>query len=236
MLAVLQAAQGPGGQGPGGAAGGAAGATATTPGIPATPPEAEPEPAPARAARQRLERRDNLPRFLGGTAWQGLGRVGDRLSRWMAPKLDRMADQPVPGGLLGMFLLNLAFLLAVVPANAQGYTRLQLLWLTLLNQTMLPESVTPQVVPDSALMAAATAGVVAVDHAATAVGDVARALGGVVTPAATAAAGLAGVAGSLPPWVQGALGGVAGALTHQSFTPPSQANPAAPPPPPTVTI
>ena len=119
-----------------------------------------------------------------GSLWSGLG-------DHFAPFAERLGNAPVPGGLGGLFALNLLFLCAIVPVNAQGYTRLQLLYLTLINRTKLPEEQPPITVPDSPLFAASAAAIASVEDAASGIKAVASALGADVSQVGNVLSGIA---------------------------------------------
>lgn len=109
-------------------------------------------------------------------------KAGSKLQKAITPlqaKLDRWADKPVPGGLAGLFLINLLFLGFVVPANAQGYTRFQLLWLTLNNQTSLPEMKEEVGIPNSPIVQGVMDIAQGIGIAADALGGIAGAVSGI---------------------------------------------------------
>lgn len=141
-------------------------------------------PMPAQASRQ-LQDLQNQNRPLGGvrtgsqgflgSVWKGLNAIGEKLS----PTATRVGDQPTPGGIGTLFALNLLFLAAIVPANAQGYTRLELIWLTLMNRTHLDSEIPPPAVPNNALIEAAIGTAEGIQEAAQAIGNVAGSIAGV---------------------------------------------------------
>lgn len=77
-----------------------------------------------------------------------LGKAADTIG---APGLGKqsavewLASRPTPGGIGTLLVIILLFVAVIVPVAA-GYTRLQLLWLTLLGKTELPDAAgnTPQ--------------------------------------------------------------------------------------------
>jgi hypothetical protein len=113
----------------------------------------------------------------GGILGKRAQTVWDRIGNGIKPIADRLANVPEPTGIGGLFMLNLLFLFAIVPANSQGFTRLQLLWLTLMNRTVLPEEITPEVVPNSPVVQGVMDVAKSIEDAALAVGAVAGALG-----------------------------------------------------------
>lgn len=92
-----------------------------------------------RAEQQRRQRQQKATQqgLSGGVAGvaQAWGQAGDRLRA-----LSEWAGQaPTPGGIASM-LFGLAVLISIVVPVNEGYTRLQLLWLTILGRTYLPEA------------------------------------------------------------------------------------------------
>lgn len=127
------------------------------------------------AARKALDDSRRLERTPGdktkSIAQQRFGAFKTLLDRTAKPVADRMSNLPVPGGIGGLLAINLLFLAAIVPVHAQGYTRLELLWLTLLNRTRLPEQIDKQTVPADPLVQGVMKGAEAVDNAAIAIGS-----------------------------------------------------------------
>lgn len=144
-----------------------------------------PMPAAATVALQQAENeRAPLPNKLGRqSGLNGAYTRLTRLGRALSFKLDDMANVPTPSGIGGLFLVNLLFLFFAIPANAQGYTRAALLWLTLLNRTKLPEQPPSEVIPASPFVAAAIG-------AASALGNVSQSIGALSQNAAQVVAGL----------------------------------------------
>lgn len=141
--------------------------------------------------------------------------IGDRLK----PVGDRIANVPVPGGIGGLLAVNLIFLAAIVPANPAGYTRLELLWLTLLNRTRLPDKKPRQEAPASALVQAAFAAAESLKEGALAIASTGQNYQDFVQ-------GIQ-LGGQLLP---GIILGVPGSVTGSSYVPPSNTG-ASPPPP-----
>lgn len=198
-------------------------------------------PAPAARAYRAALRQDQPVRGSLSRARRGAQSLSDRFMRWWGPKAQAMGDKPVPTGLGGLFLANLLFLAAVVPANAQGYPRLQLLYGTLLNRTdwtnkpAVPEK---QMVPNSPIVegiaGAATAleeGATAVTGMATAVADVAGALGSDLGNFSRWAGVAANPAGALTNAIAGAISGMPGWANTSSSQPPAGTNGNGPPTP-----
>lgn len=187
---------------------------------PGTPPAVLPDAMPKKAEQvlQRQQLKDRPLYTVGSRVGSAFGGISDWLTARVVPWLDRLGNMPEPGGIMPLLIANLLFLAAIVPANSQGFTRLQLAWLTLLNQTALPEEPNVTQVPDSPIFVAVEQGAVALDDMAHAVGNVAGALGGlskvpsdVFGGIASTAGGLGGILSGLPPWLTGAAGAIAGA-------------------------
>lgn len=174
----------------------------------------------------------------------GIGSVYTRLSRiarLLNTRADSVANVPTPSGILGLLTINLLLLFFAVPANAQGYTRAALFWLTLLNRTKLPETIPVDAIPADPLVAAVTgaavnlgnlAGSVATlgQNAANVVGAIQNP-GGAVASAITKAA--SGVSGPLEPALGGFLTGLEGTLLPGvGGGPPLHSIGGGPPPPP----
>lgn len=140
-----------------------------------------PMPKRAQAALASAQAAKNPIKTKGLALHTGAWGFLDRIRNTMQPFVDRVADSPVPSGIGGLFALNLLFLAAIVPVNAQGYTRLQLLYLTLLNRTKLPEKTPPVHVPASPMFQAAVGAIASIEDAGNAVKSVASALGGDVS-------------------------------------------------------
>lgn len=75
--------------------------------------------------------------------------AGHPIRSFVARMSQRAGNVPTPGGVFPLFLTAVLLASAVVPVNA-GLTRLQLMWLTLLGQTDLPDTTSPQA-PDSSV-------------------------------------------------------------------------------------
>lgn len=106
---------------------------------------------------------------------QRLGTKSSKPIGWfrsrVQPTVNKIGNAPVPGGLGSLFALNLLFLAVIVPANSQGYTRMQLLWYTLMNRTKFTKQVNdqPEVVPPSPMVVAGLGTAAAVEKAAVAI-------------------------------------------------------------------
>ena len=181
---------------------------AITPGAIAMPERArealaQPVPMPPKAKKALQRDRAVAMRYR----MTQLRRIAGNVSDLISPLADRLGNAPVYGGLGGMFLINLGFLFFVVPANAQGYTRSQLLYGLLLNRVRWKGGFEPPPKPpvqDNALFVDARA-------AAQGVADIAQDIDQIAGGAASVAHGAsgalgAGIAGAL----QGALGAVGG--------------------------
>lgn len=165
-----------------------------------------------------------------------IGKIANSLNRRIKPMSDYIGNLPVPGGLGTMFLLNLLFLGLVVPANSQGYTRAQLLWLTLMGRTTIPTTTTPDPVPASPVLIGLLDTATAIEDAAVAVANMAGSGQSMVDRISSVGRavqqGPIGVAGG----IIGAGAGVGWAVRHgigggpQQF--PSSARGITPPPPP----
>lgn len=137
-------------------------------------------PKPAEKALEEAELKNNPTKQAKKFIWDKAGSRWRTLANRIQPRLDRMANAPIPGGLGGLFAVNLLFLCVVVPANAQGYTRMQLLWYTLMNQTDFPGLVhEEQVIPNSGLVQAGMDIAASIETVAEAVGAITGAAGGV---------------------------------------------------------
>jgi hypothetical protein len=55
----------------------------------------------------------------------------------LSPFVQWLGKQPTPGGVATVFIVLLFFLFAVIPVNANGDTRLKLIWLTLTGKTSM---------------------------------------------------------------------------------------------------
>lgn len=156
-------------------------------------------PPGAGGAIRQAKMRANRPATVIGMTRGSFERVGRRFAEWATPSLDAISQLPVRGGLGGMFLLNLAFLAAVVPANAQGYTRLQLLWASLWGQTEWAGKTPPAKAsaPDSVWQRSLIGLVGGVEETAVAVQQVAGAISGQTPPGlgTIIGAGIAGLTG-----------------------------------------
>lgn len=145
------------------------------------------------------------------------------------PFSDRIANLPVPGGIGGLLAINLIFLAAIIPAHPQGYTRLELVWLTLMNRTKLPEPISTKEAPAGPLVQAAM-------NVAQGIQEGAIAIGSLGNSAKDISAMVAG-AGNNPvnrAILGGLVGGVLMPSAGQSYVPPSNTGskpPAAPLPP-----
>lgn len=116
---------------------------------------------------------------------KGAKSTGNRLQKgWSSfrrrsdPILRNIGDQSTPGGIGSLFALNLLFLAAIVPANPQGYSRLELMWLTLMNRTKLNNEIPPAKVPNNVLIEGLVGVAEGIESAAQQVGNVAGAITG----------------------------------------------------------
>ena len=92
--------------------------------------------------RQQRQRDAANKRALRGVLAAGSGHVGDAASgprKQLAAMSEWAGRVPTPGGIGMLLIILLVFISAIVAVN-QGLTRLQLAWLTILNQTYIPES------------------------------------------------------------------------------------------------
>lgn len=142
-----------------------------------------PIPMPAPAASQLAQLQSNQKPFA--PLRKGASKTNNRLlkginslRRRTDPFFRKVGDQNTPGGIGTLFAINLLFLAAVVPANPQGYTRLELLWLTLMNRTKLDNEIEPPEAPNNALVVAAVGIAEGVQAAAQQIGNAAGAIAG----------------------------------------------------------
>jgi hypothetical protein len=64
----------------------------------------------------------------------------EKIAQVAAPGVRFLSSLPTPGGIGVILFIIVIFLMAVIPVNAQGDTRLKLIWLTLLGRTHLAYS------------------------------------------------------------------------------------------------
>lgn len=200
-------------------------------------PTVIPMPKKAQLALQSQEATDQPVKNVKDKATNTGKNIWTKIANAIKPVTNKVGNLPSPGGVGGLFLINLLFLAAVVPANAQGYTRLQLLWYTLLNRTAMPTQAQPVIVPASPFIQAAFGGVKALEDLAISVGTVGQDAQNVIN--AVQGPGQAVLAGikSTNPIIGGILGGLSsgsntsgGGSGTGSATPPG--NPPTVPPPP----
>jgi len=174
--------------------------------MPGEPPVKMP-PSAQRALRGADFRAQPVRGFAGGLRNFSRGAV-DRLLSWWNPLADRISDAPIPGGIGGMLLANLLFLGVIVPANAQGYPRIQLLWAAMGGKLRWANGIgvpTKQPVPPSALIAAITGAAIGIEEIAQVVGGPADKAAQVAHAAESAGGGLLQqFIHGLPPGLQGA--------------------------------
>jgi hypothetical protein len=91
------------------------------------------------ARKKALEQRDARKLLTGEAVNLGTS-IADRAS----PVGNWLASKPTPGGIATLLILICVFLIAIVPVNAQGDTRLKLLWLTLTGKTHIDYTKTGQ--------------------------------------------------------------------------------------------
>lgn len=150
-------------------------------------------PPRAQSAYQALQVQQQHPvqqqlskgRFLKGA----LGKIVENVSTKVTPLADRVGNLASPGGLGSLFAVNLLFLFFAVPANSQGYTRAQLLWLTLMNKTKLEGETKPDPVPDNPLVDAAIAVAGGIEDVASAIGNAFGVFGDAASIAGTVVTG-----------------------------------------------
>lgn len=190
-----------------------------------------PMPPPAQRALRSAAFQENPRRGVADTLSRTGSTLGKRFAAWWGPISDRIGEQPVPTGLGGLFLVNLLFLAVIVPANAQGASRMQLLFATLAGRTQwangagVPQK--PQV-PASPLIASIAGIALSGEEIAQSIanltggaGQVAKVVGGIAPGVAHAVIGAAGA--TVPPieWIGGILGiGDAAPAVNTSALPP----------------
>lgn len=208
-------------------------------------PTVIPMPKKAQLALQSQEAQDQPVNNVKNKATNTGKNVWTKIANAIKPATNKIGNLPSPGGVGGLFFINLLFLAAVVPANAQGYTRLQLIWYTLLNRTAMPSQAQPTIVPASPFIQAAFGGVKALEDLAISVGTVGQDAQNVISAVqGPGQSVLAGIKATNP-----VIGGILGGLTSGtntsnssgggpgsgSATPPGNSSTVPPPPKPTVT-
>ena len=118
--------------------------TPAQPGQPGQPQPAQLTPAQQAAQQQRLDNerrraRQQSARSGATAALAGAGGFFGGLRERVNALSERAGNAPTPGGIGAMLVILGVLVSAVVPVN-QGYTRLQLAWMTLLGQTYIPEA------------------------------------------------------------------------------------------------
>lgn len=202
--------------------------------------DAIPMPVRARAALEKAQMQTRPVEVMRQRLGKNTNTLIGRAQRRIQPLADKLGNLPVPGGLGSLFFLNLVFLAAIVPANAQGFTRLQLLWLTLMNRTDFPdENFQPQMVPASPIVQAALDTAQAVQGAAIAIGSLGKDAQSVVNVIQQPGSVLANATKNIPV-VGGVLGGLSnitgGVLSEPIPNPATGNNPPPPPSGPTRTL
>ena len=82
-------------------------------------------------SRERLRREGKLKDVALAEGQRALRAAGNKTS----PMATWLANRPTPGGIGTLLAVILVFLMAIVPVDNQGNTRLKLLWLTLTGKT-----------------------------------------------------------------------------------------------------
>lgn len=163
-------------------------------------------------------------------------RVG-YFTRRLLPLRNKVANAPVPGGLGSLFALNLLFLAVIIPANAQGYTRMQLLWYTLMNQTKFTNHQEKQeIVPPSPMVQAAFGAATGIESAALAIASLGQNAQQTINQLQNPGQAVDSSIGNIP--VVGGLWriGTGQLASDRVAPPPSGNNPPPPPPSPTTTL
>lgn len=100
-------------------------------------------------AKEEEETREKIEHDILNRSARQIDNAKEAISFSASPFLQWLNKQPTPGGLATIIGIIIFFMLAIVPVNSNGDTRLKLLWLTLQGRThvdyehIIPGSVAP---------------------------------------------------------------------------------------------
>lgn len=104
------------------------------------------EAARKKAERDRIEqarKEGKLRDVVQSEVQRGLRATGEKTT----PAMNWIANRPTPGGIATILIIIGIFLLAIVPVDNQGNTRLKLIWLTLTGKTHIAGPAPPIISP-----------------------------------------------------------------------------------------